>query len=212
MYSIQGLPLAYQPSGPALTQSGCSSLLFPIRKCRGNVSPAVPSSLTQHCPPQLALTRPGLPPCHLFKTSFGQQPPGHPPQHHPPGCDKIQQPVCPDLFNATVRDSTYVGKVQLLVPTKVESVSLVVGQWGAGDRTKESGVYPRQGMVLLIWHLTTQTLNDGQCVSAPRDKNNPLRVLCSLVLGGVVPTGQNHIPTGHMAWQKEEELSSPGGN
>lgn len=43
----------------------------------------------------------------------------------------------PDLLNATVRHSTYVGKVQLLVPTKVVLVSLVVRQWGARDRTKK---------------------------------------------------------------------------
>lgn len=43
----------------------------------------------------------------------------------------------PDLLNATVRYSTYVGKVQLLVPTKVVLVSLVVRQWGARDRTKK---------------------------------------------------------------------------
>ena len=48
-----------------------------------------------------------------------------------PGCDEIQQPVYPDLLNATVRYGTYVGKVQLLVPTKVVLVSLVVRQWGA---------------------------------------------------------------------------------
>lgn len=43
----------------------------------------------------------------------------------------------PDLLNATVRYGTYVGKVQLLVPTKVVLVSLVVRQWGARDRTKK---------------------------------------------------------------------------
>lgn len=51
----------------------------------------------------------------------------------------------PDLFDATVRDGTYVGKVQLLVPTKVVLVSLVMRQWGAGDRTKKCRVYPMQG-------------------------------------------------------------------
>lgn len=53
----------------------------------------------------------------------------------------------PDLLNATVRDGTYVGKVQLLVPTKVELVSLVMRQWGAGDKTKKCSVCPGQGPV-----------------------------------------------------------------
>lgn len=72
-----------------------------------------------------------------LKTSSDQQLPGYPLQHHPPGCDEVQQPVYPDLLNATVRYSTYVGKVQLLVPAKVVQVGQVVRQWGARDRTKK---------------------------------------------------------------------------
>lgn len=97
--------------------------------------PATPTA--QHCVPQLAPTRSDPPPQHLCKTSSDQQLPGYPLPHHPPGCDEIQQPVYPDLLNATVRYGTYVGKVQLLVPTKVVLVSLVVRQWGARDRTKK---------------------------------------------------------------------------
>ncbi|ERE68179.1 diacylglycerol kinase theta [Cricetulus griseus] len=67
----------------------------------------------------LAQTGSDPPPRHLCTTSSDQQFPGHPPQHHPPGCNEIQQPVYPDLLDATVRYGTYVGKVQLLVPTKV---------------------------------------------------------------------------------------------
>lgn len=96
-----------------------------------------PQPTVQHCAPQLSRTRPDPPLEHPCKTSSDQQLPGHAPQHHPPGCDEIQQPVYPDLLDATVRNSTNVGKVQLLVPTKVEPVSLVMRQWGAGDRTKK---------------------------------------------------------------------------
>lgn len=64
----------------------------------------------------------------------------------------------PDLLNATVRYGTYVGKVQLLVPTKVILVSLVVRQWGARDRTKKLSVCPKQGpaayQTLHMYHLT----------------------------------------------------------
>lgn len=34
----------------------------------------------------------------------------------PPGGDKLQQPVGPDLLDATVRDGAHIGEVELLVP------------------------------------------------------------------------------------------------
>lgn len=126
-HSQADVPLRFCPTG-------CSN-----KKCKP--SPVLyhdaPRPTAQHCDPQLAPTRPGPPPHRLCRASSDQQLPGHPPQYHPPGCDEVQQPVDPDLLDATVRYSTYVGKVQLLVPTKVELVSLVVRQWRAGDRTKK---------------------------------------------------------------------------
>jgi hypothetical protein len=67
--------------------------------------------------------------------------------------------MCPDLLNATMRDGTYVGKVQLLVPAEVILVSLVVRQWRARDRTGVlwfvlSGACSKPSPH--IWHLTVQ--------------------------------------------------------
>lgn len=61
-------------------------------------------------------------------------PTASPTQQHPPDCDEVQQPVCPNLLDATMGDSAHIGKVELLVPAEVIQVSLVVRQWGAGDR------------------------------------------------------------------------------
>lgn len=56
--------------------------------------------------------------------------------HHPPGRDEVQQPVSPDLLNATMRHGAHIRQVELLVPAEVILVSLAVWQWGAGDRTR----------------------------------------------------------------------------
>ena len=61
------------------------------------------------------------------------------PLHHPPGRDEVQQPVGPNLFDATMRDGTHVGQVELLVPAEVIPVSLAVRQWGTGHKTRGSG-------------------------------------------------------------------------
>lgn len=117
---------------PWHTQADLPLLLCPTGCSNRKYSPSPHRALptVQHCAPQLSWLSISV---RQALTSS----PGHPPQRHPPGCDEIQQPVYPDLLDATVRHSTDVGKVQLLVPTKVEPVSLVMRQWGAGDRTKK---------------------------------------------------------------------------
>lgn len=49
----------------------------------------------------------------------------------------------PNLFDATMRDGTHVGQVELLVPAEVIPVSLAVRQWGTGQKTRGSrGISP----------------------------------------------------------------------
>lgn len=67
------------------------------------------------------------------------------PLRHPPGRDEVQQPVGPDLLDATVRDSTHVGQVELLVPAEVILVSPAVWQWGAEGRMGVQGISPAAG-------------------------------------------------------------------
>ena len=58
---------------------------------------------------------------------------------HPPGRDKLQQPVGPDLLDAAMGNGAHVGQVELLVPAEVVLVSPAVWQWGAGDRRRMWG-------------------------------------------------------------------------
>lgn len=67
--------------------------------------------------------------------------PRTPTQHHPPGCDKVQQPVGPDLLDATVRDGAHVSQVELLIPAEVILVSLVMRQRGARERTGNAAAF-----------------------------------------------------------------------
>lgn len=63
--------------------------------------------------------------------------------HHPPGREEVQQPVSPDLLNATMRHGAHIRQVELLVPAEVILVSLAVWQWGAGDKTRMWNISPR---------------------------------------------------------------------
>lgn len=96
-----------------------------------------------HCP------HPGATPLrlslHLQTTGCAQRPPGRPFLHHPPGCDEAQQPVGPNLLDATMRDGAHVGQVELLVPAEVIPVSLAVRQGRTGHETRGSGGVSPEG-------------------------------------------------------------------
>lgn len=90
--------------------------------------------LAPHCPPWW--TQPQF---HLHTVGSAQPRPDGLRLRHPPGRDELQQPVGPDLFDAPMGHGAHVGQVELLVPAEVVLVSLVVWQWGAGDRRRMWG-------------------------------------------------------------------------
>lgn len=81
---------------------------------------------------------------HLLSVSSGLRPAAQP-LRHPPGRNEVQQPVGPNLLNASVRDRAHVGQVELLIPAEVIAVSLAVRQWGAGHKARGSGAISPQG-------------------------------------------------------------------
>lgn len=134
------------PAPPAPTQPGAHSPRSPTHRAlswdmqgqwllragfilsRAPTATAAPSSTPRHhllSQPVFISTKWAVPSCYSL--------------HHPPGRDKVQQPVGPDLLNATMRNSTHVGQVKLLVPAEVVLLSLAVWQRGTGDRTRGVG-------------------------------------------------------------------------
>lgn len=149
------------PRGPAVPP-GCPSAGSPLCPRQGppGGGPAVPPhgvfakkqrAVAPGCrtPPPCAPTRAraalsSSPRRHLLSVSSGLRPAAQP-LRHPPGRNEVQQPVGPNLLNASVRDRAHVGQVELLIPAEVIAVGLAVRQWGAGHKARGSGAISPQG-------------------------------------------------------------------